>query len=316
MTEQYIEELVQKYADGTATPKEVQQLMDWYHAAPIGDVPWPDTDAQEKEKVQQRMLQRLQNTLPAKKGHLYWLTPLRVAAAVLIAVLSAALFYYWPSAPVAYITITNPSGRIKQVQLPDGSTVWLNAATTLKYASAFSKHRQLQLDGEAFFDVTHNAEHPFSVEAGEVQVTVLGTRFNISGYTSSNRTTVSLLKGKVRVSAEEKELAVLSPATQLEWDRQLRKAITKSIDTTAAVAWKAGRLQFQGQTLGEIMQALERWYGVPAHFTNSNLSQCRYYMSFDSAMPLKKVLDLMTEITDMHFALDKQTIIISGKGCQ
>jgi transmembrane sensor len=316
MTEQYIEELMQKYAEGTATPREVQQLMDWYHAVPIGDVPWPADDAREKEKVQQRMLQRLQNTLPGKKGRLYWLTPFRTAAAVLIIVLAAALFYYWPSTPVSYATITNPSGRIRQVQLPDGSTVWLNAASTLKYVSDFSNHRQLKLDGEAFFDVTHDAKHPFSVEAGGVQVTVLGTRFNIAGYGTANRTTVSLLKGKVRVSAEEKELAVLQPATQLEWDRQSRTAITKSIDTTAIVAWKAGRLQFQGQTLGEIMQALERWYGVRARFASPSLGQCRYYMSFDSAMPLKDILSLMMEITGMHLALDRQTIIISGKGCQ
>jgi transmembrane sensor len=315
MTEQYIEELVQKYADGTATPEEVQQLEDWYRAAPVGEVAWPAADAQEREKVYQRMLQRLQDTLSVKRGRLYWLTPLRAVAAVLIVFVAAALFYYWPATPVTYSTITNPSGQIKQVQLPDGSAVWLNAATTLRYATAFANRRQLQLDGEAYFDVTHDPDHPFTVESGGVHITVLGTRFTISSY-AADLTTVSLLEGKVSVSATEKELAVLRPATQLEWDRQAKRATTKPIDTTAVVAWKAGLLQFQGQPLGEIMQTLERWYGVRIHFANPGLDQCRYYMSFDSAMPLKDVLILLTEVTNMNYAVDKQTVVISGKGCQ
>jgi transmembrane sensor len=316
MTEQYIEALVQKYADGTATPEEVQQLMNWYRAAPVGDVAWLSSDVEEKEKVYQRMLQRLQATPLLKRGRLYWLTPLRTAAMVLIVLGAAMLFYFWPSESIAYTTVTNPSGRIQQVKLPDGSMVWLNAATTLRYAKSFTQHRQLQLDGEAYFEVAHDSTHPFTVKSGDIAITVLGTRFNIWGYASGNRTTVSLLAGKVSVAAAEKEMAVLSPSTQLEWDRQAKKATIKTIETAAVVAWKAGKLQFQGQTLSEIMQTLERWYGVRIHITSTDLSQCRYYMNFNSAMPLKDVLALMSEITKMNYALDKQTIVISGNGCE
>jgi transmembrane sensor len=317
MTEQYIEELVQKYAEGTATSEEVQQLMDWYHTGPVRDVVWPAVDAEEREKVYQRMLQRLQVSMQVKRDRLYWLTPLRTAAAVLVVVLgAAALLYLWPSAPIAYTTITNPSGRIQQLQLPDGSTLWLNAATTLRFKKDFTQHRQLQLDGEAYFDVIHDPTHPFTVESGGVHITVLGTRFNICGYANANNTTISLLTGKVRIAAPENELAVLRPATQLKWDRQMKTMIIKPIDTAAIVAWKAGRLQFQGLTLGEITQSIERWYGVHILFASSGLSQCRYYMSFDNEMSLKEVLALMSEITNMNFALDKQTVIISGNGCQ
>jgi ferric-dicitrate binding protein FerR (iron transport regulator) len=316
VTEQYIEALVQKYADGTATPEEVQQLMDWYHTAPVMEVSWPTASAQERGQVYHRMLQRLQGTLPAKRRRLYRLTPLHAAAAVLLIVLGTALFYNWPAAPVSYSTISNPSGQIKQVQLPDGSTVWLNAATTLRYANSFSQHRQLQLDGEAYFKVTHDFGHPFTVESGGVHIRVLGTRFNVSSYAAASRTVVSLLEGKVSVMAAEKELAILQPATQLEWNWTTKKATIKTIDTTAVVAWKAGRLQFQGQPLGEIVQTLERWYGVHIRFANPDLEQCRYYLNFDGAMPLKDLLTLLSEVTNMHYAVDKQTVVISGKGCQ
>lgn len=316
MTEQHIEALVQKYAEGTATIEEVQQLMNWYREAKVEEVVWPASHANEKDDLYRRMLQRLQQSLPVKKGRLYWMTPLRIAA-MLVVVLGAALFIYLrPDAPLTYATITNSSGQIRQVQLPDGSTVWLNAATTLRYAKAFGQHRKLQLDGEAYFDVTHDPAHPFVVESGGVDITVLGTRFNISGYADANRTIVSLLHGKVSVSADEKELAVLGPHTQMEWDQSTKKVTTTPIDTSAVIGWKTGRLQFQGQPLREIVQTLERWYGVDFQFTDPGLGECRYYMGFTNTMPLKDLLALLAEITGMDFTVDQQTIIISGKPCQ
>src|SRR5215203_1055569 len=165
MTEAHIEELVEKYANGTATPNEVQELMNWYSAAPPGDVAWPSSGSREKNDVYRRMLHRLQGTLPIKKGRLYWLTPIRAAVVLLIVLGAGALFYLWPLHREPY-TVTNGSGRIQQVKLPDGSMVWLNAATTLQYARSFTQHRQLTLDGEAYFEVAHDPAHPFSVQSG------------------------------------------------------------------------------------------------------------------------------------------------------
>lgn len=315
MTGQHIEALVQKYAEGTATTEEVQQIMDWYHDAPE-EVVWPAARANEKDYLYRRMLQRLQGSLPVKRTRLYWMIPLRVAAMLLVVLGAAFLFYMWPHATITYSTITNSSGQIKKVQLPDGSTVWLNAATTLRYAHAFGQHRRLQLDGEAYFDVTHDLGHPFVVESGGVHITVVGTRFNVSGYAAANRTIVSLLQGKVSITSAEKELAVLEPLTQMEWDRSTKKVKTNPIDTTAVVAWKTGRLQFGGQPLSEIVQTLERWYGVRFRFADPGLGECRYYMGFDSHIPLKDLLALLAEITRLNFAVDKQTIIISGQRCQ
>lgn len=316
MTEEQIEALVQKYAEGTATAEEVLKLTDWYRYAPVEEIVWPAAHANEKDELYRRMLQRLQNALPVKRAHFYWMTPLRVAAMLIVVLGAALLIYLQPATPLTYSTITNTSGKIRQVQLPDGSMVWLNAATTLRYANAFGQNRKLKLDGEAYFEVIHDQDHPFDVESGGVHITVLGTRFNIRSYAESNRTIVSLLQGKLSITAAEKELAVLEPHTQLEWDRSTKTVHTKPIDTTAVVAWKTGRLQFQGQPLREIVQTLERWYGLRFEFANPGLGQCRYYMGFDNTMPLKDLLALLAEITGMDFEVDKQTIIISGKSCQ
>jgi len=316
MTEQQIEELVQKYADSTATPEEVQELMDWYRKPTVGEVVWPSDNAAERDRVYQRMLQRLQDSLTVKRTRLYWITPLRAAAVFLLIIGIAAVFYFLSSRPVTYSVITNPSGQTREVLLPDGTMVWLNAATTLRYANTFSAHRQVQLDGEAYFDVAHDPRHPFTVETGGIGITVLGTRFNISGYTGTGRTIVTLLQGKVSIANAEKELAVLKPGTQLMWEGQTKKAVIKSIDTTTVVAWKLGRLQFQGQPLNEIVQTLERWYNVRIRFLNPDLGHCRYYLNFDSKMPLKDLLEVLADVTNMNFSFDKQTVVISGKGCQ
>ena len=315
MTEQQIQELIRKYAEGLATPEEEAQLLRWYRTVPVEGVPWPSPDADEKSRVHNRILQRLQRSLPPRRARILRLSPLRAAVLLGVIIGAAALVYLLKPSPIAYTTITNPAGSIRQLRLPDSSLVWLNAATTFRYATDFAAHRKVVLDGEAFFEVTHDPSHPFEVASGGVRTTVLGTRFNIRGYAADSFTTVSLLSGRVSVAEKQQELAVLAPSRQLEWNRVTGKAVTQAIDTTAVVAWKAGQLQFQGQTLGAIMKSLERWYGVRIVFANPALSRCRYYMSFPNDLPLEQVLSLMAEITRMTYAFDRQTLVISGEGC-
>jgi transmembrane sensor len=102
----------------------------------------------------------------------------------------------------------------------------------------------------------------------------------------------------------------------LTWEEQTKKAVIKSIDTTTVVGWKMGRLLFQGEPLNEIVQTLERWYNVRIRFANPDLEHCRYYLNFDSNMPLKDLLEVLADVTNMNFSFDEQTVVISGKGCQ
>src|SRR5687767_13042441 len=111
------------------------------------------------------MLLRLQESLPQTRGLLYSLTTVQAAAMLVLVLGAATLFYLWPAAPLTYTTISNSSRQIRPAKLPDGSMVWLNAATTLRYADDFGQHRDLHLDGEAYFDVKHDPEHPFIVES-------------------------------------------------------------------------------------------------------------------------------------------------------
>lgn len=318
MTEQYIEELITKYANGLASDEEIQQLQDWYRSFRVSDVPWPSSQTAEKEVVSRRMLDRLKTEISFQKKPVVHFSRLKIAAAVFLLAGFATIFLYLYQAPIEYVTVTNPSGKIQQVSLPDSSIVWLNASTTLHYARSFPKHRKIKLEGEAYFEVTHDAQSPFQVDAGGIQTTVLGTRFNIKAYPSGETTNVSLISGKVKVADSSKDLAVLVPSTQLLYDRNDKIAKTVPADTGSVQAWRRGKLQFQGESFADIASALENWYGIKIIFSNPAMRSCRYYLSFDNTLPLHKLLSTMGEIAEMEYVIDetKNIVTLSGIGCQ
>jgi ferric-dicitrate binding protein FerR (iron transport regulator) len=317
MTEQKIEELIQKYSSGTAREDEIKKLMDWYRDS-TGEVGWPSSDPMEKKKVHDRMLSRMQNEIRGRQTPVISFSWSKVAAIlVLILGVTAVLVYYKPFSP-AYLTVNNPPGKIQTIQLPDGSHVSLNANSSLRYAKDFEENRTLELTGEGYFDVTHDPSHPFTVKAGELETTVVGTSFNIKAYTALANTTVSVITGRVKVTHEDRDLGLLSPSKQLTFDKANQTANTANIDTSSITSWTKGKLQFEGERFSDIAAALENWYGVKIILTNPGIGLCRYYMTFDNTMELEKLLGMMSSITEMQYSVDKNsnTITFTGKECR
>ena len=288
MTEQNIEELIQKYASGTAREEEIQKLMDWYRDS-LGEAHWVSADPAERLKVQNRMLNRMQKEIRVKLPRVVSFHWTKMAAILVLFLGIAALLVYLKPFSAAYITVANPSGKVQTVQLPDSSFVSLNANSTLKYTTNFKSNRSLELSGEGFFKVSHDPSHPFTVNAGDLQTTVLGTAFNIKAYPSMPTTAITVINGSVRVNHENKDLGVLSPSDQLRYDRSQQRAGLATIDTNSVLAWTKGQLQFEGETFSEIAGSLENWYGVKIVLTNPGMGACRYYMSFDNRTALDKL---------------------------
>jgi ferric-dicitrate binding protein FerR (iron transport regulator) len=317
MTNDHAYKLIKKYADGRASPQEVQDLMDWYGSSPVSDVPWLSTAPGEKEIVYNRMLQRLRAaTKPETKiRSLSWM---RVAALlIVIAGIAFMILRSTGGASKSYITVVNPSGKIRQVVLPDSSLVWMNAVSELRYTEKFKQDREVQLKGEAYFDVAHDPGHPFRISAGGVQTTVLGTSFNIKAYETEKETIISVVHGRVQVADSARILGVLTPSMQVAFNRQLKQATTKKFDREGALAWREGKLQFEGASLGDIAGSLERWYGVTIHFTDPAARACRYYMGFDNTLPLTELLSSIAQLTGITYTINSEnkTIRLSGKGC-
>jgi ferric-dicitrate binding protein FerR (iron transport regulator) len=154
--------------------------------------------------------------------------------------------------------IKNQHGQVRQITLPDGSRVWLNAASTIEYYPAFSVNRDIKLEGEAFFEVKPDASHPFTVHTQKLNTTVLGTSFNIKSFSDDNFIDVSVVHGKVSVEETSRKLALLTRNKSLRFDKQHNKAEVYTADSTEFSSWKDGRLQFSGESLIEIVTNIRK----------------------------------------------------------
>lgn len=160
--------------------------------------------------------------------------------------------------------LTTPRGGQFQVVLPDGTRVWLNAASSLSYPTAFTgKERLVEVSGEAYFEVAHDAHKPFRVKINKQEnyIDVLGTHFNVNAYTDESAIRATLLEGRIRFGAGK--TVVLAPGQQAILPAgTTAPTVLKSVDTSAVMAWRSGLFNFEGQHLREVMRQLSRWYNI------------------------------------------------------
>jgi len=177
---------------------------------------------------------------------------------------------------VLYNTITTPRGGQYQLELADGSKVWLNAASSLRYPTAFvGKERLVELIGEGYFEVAHNATQPFRVrvnavsgQGGQMEVTVLGTHFNINSYSDEPHAKTTLLEGRVQVKKGDRYI-YLNPGQQASVeDGSSAIRVANNVDVEEVVAWKNGLIQFSGADLGVVMRNISRWYNIEVSYSN------------------------------------------------
>jgi ferric-dicitrate binding protein FerR (iron transport regulator) len=162
------------------------------------------------------------------------------------------------------VVVRTDTASIKQINLPDGSVVWLNRSTKLTYPKKFSDaERLIKLDGEAFFDVSKNPDKPFVVKSDALTVKVLGTEFNFNGRKSVNMASVSLLAGSVRASGNHNEgLIVLSPNQKVVLNKLTGQMTVQLMNTKLDAVWHNNLIPFKNANINEIAKTLERFYKV------------------------------------------------------
>ncbi len=184
----------------------------------------------------------------------------------------------------------------RQVTLPDGSLVWLRQNTTLTYSenSFNTTERRLKLEGEAYFEVTHNPSRPFRVEvANTSSVEVLGTQFDVKTSGDKSAVTVILKSGKVRFKpTPTQEGVIMSPNQKLVYDPIQSKITTSTLQSNADLAWQAGGLCFIDAPLSVVKTEIEKYYGIQVNITNPLLLDCK----FTSPLPSKNAGDLLKNI--------------------
>lgn len=205
-------------------------------------------------------------------------------------------------------TVVVPEGKNIKLTLTDGTEVWLNANSRLTYPTSFrGKERQVSLQGEAYFKVAHDAQHPFVVKSGKMETCVLGTEFNIHAF-DADHPHVTLVKGRVRVSSSINN-KVLTPGEDALVDNQGEIKIS-DVDVNDIVCWKDGIQLFNDASLRDILTQLGSWYNVSVICHDNALLNSHLHYMYDRHQGLEEALKLLNGITNNKVKLHKNTILI------
>lgn len=208
-----------------------------------------------------------------------------------------------------YNTITTPKGGQYRVVLPDGTKVWLNSASSLRFpTSFFHKKRIVTIHGEAYFEVAKNDKMPFTVETGKMQIEVMGTHFNVMAYADEGSVKTTLLEGKVQVKNESR-ITLLKPGQQCLMTPDGNLLINSVIGLQETVAWKNGMFSFKKDSLETIMRQVARWYNVEVTFKEPIPGHFVATISRD--VPVSKLLEILELAGGVHFTIKGNVIIVS-----
>lgn len=206
-------------------------------------------------------------------------------------------------------TVTTPRGGQYQIVLSDGTKVWLNAATALKYPTSFSgKDRKVELSGEAYFEVAKNATKPFKVVVNGLEVQVLGTHFNVMAYDNEKVVKTTLLEGKVRLFKNGHE-AVLKPGEQGVLNNQSSLFEVKDVNVDDETAWKNGFFAFNNESIETIMRQISRWYDVDVAFSEKMMRR-NFGGSVSRYENVGTVLKALELTGSVHFNVEGRRITV------
>jgi len=217
------------------------------------------------------------------------------------------------NADIKYNTLKIPRGGEYFLILSDSTKVWLNSETTLRFPVQFAADdRNVELTGEAYFEVSKNEKKPFVVSSGNHLVKVLGTQFNISSYADNPNIYTTLAEGKVEVSSisNPEVTLMLRPSEQSILNSNNNQIQKRTIDVNQYVAWKDGRFVFRDQTLEEIMRTLSKWYDVQVVFSNEADKQLMFTGNLERYADFGDILAKIAKTNEVNFEIKNNTIMI------
>jgi transmembrane sensor len=271
-------------------------------------------------KARQRILERVNHeAIPVDRTKKLTSTWLRVAAVLLVVVAALTFIYFQASdqsksllyAKAEQLQISNAPGVRSQHILPDGSTVFLNAGSTLEYPETFAKDaRVVNLNGEAFFEVVHKPASPFKVLTENFSVEVLGTRFNVNNRLDSPK--VALVDGKVRLKSISSEASLeLKPSEMAVYDREEQTFFSTSFDYKYVTGWKDGYLVFRESSLDEVLEKLYAWYGIEIVVEQKNKASDWSYTASFRQESLENVLKNMRTLRRFDYKVRNDSLFLS-----
>lgn len=307
--------LLERFFEGKATAEELDLLSEQISSNEFDqkwmDEQWKLADEKINPIVQQQMLERIRKKIrPAS----YFSTKHWMGVAATITILVVFAFTAFLLAENRNydrdMTITVAKGQKADLLLPDGSRVWINSGSTLKYGSRFNKkERMVQLEGEAYFEVAENKDAPFTVHSDEFSVKALGTAFDIKAYPDDDLYSVVLVQGRIEAGDENNKL--LLTANQKIIYNRTNKNIQKTdvYDGRIYAGWINNQLSFESETFEEIASTLERNYNVSITFETESLKDIRYSGTLNNNS-LESILQILSLTSPLSYRLEDSHIYI------
>lgn len=233
-----------------------------------------------------------------------WLRFWQSAAAVFIIVIGMLgyMLYNADTQGSDLLQSHTPVAQTRQMVLPDGTVVKLNSCSALLYPNRFDSHtRSVYLMGEASFKVAHDKKHPFIVKTNDMQVTALGTEFNVSAYPEDRKVESTLIEGSVKVDCNDMHNSViLKPGQMMAYNRDTHKYEVMTPNIADITAWQRGEVVLKEKTLAQIFSILERKYPYSFHYSMHRIGNDRYTLHFPDNAPIKDVMDVIVRVTGKH----------------
>lgn len=327
MDRNIIETLLDRYLKGETSKEENDLVENWLEENNTPGSEWQHFNQSRKDQWLADVFGEIQNSIKAnepkvivmpKREHLWR----RLAAVAAVLAICFTLYLEWPALqnrlhPVQLTALTVSLNQQKQITLADGSKVWVNASSQLKYPPQFKgKTREVYLSGEAYFDIKHIADKPFIIHTGKVVTTVLGTAFDIKEDKISHTIKITVVRGKVSVANGNKQLGILTPNQQISFNILNSKATQTEVDAKQASAWQKNELHFEDITFAEAASQLEQHFNVKINFRNDKVKNCRFTGTALKGEELDKILKVICAFNDATYQTNADgSIIIDGPGC-
>lgn len=332
-TKKSIEERIAAYLAHEASPEERREVVAWIEASEanrqyyqqlrnIWQVAHPAFSPEEIDvhKARKRVLRRIDSRQSAAFRWIgYWQ---KTAAVLLIPVLLAWGYMIYkdrgsqPVAQMAYQEVFAPYGTHSKIDLPDGSTVWLNAGSTLKYPVAFqTTGRTVQLSGEAFFEVEADPKHPFIVQTNCLEVRAIGTAFHVEAYRKDSLQAVTMVKGKIDVRLGNAPAFSLKPGERMAYDARKSHCEVYRTDPYKWYAWKDGLLVFRNDPLEYVFKKIGQTFNVDIALKDTAIANHLYRATFEdeSLDEILRLLKMTAPIQYKQYAREKKAFNQYGK---
>lgn len=333
----HISEITVHILNDEHSEEEMREFMEWYNASienkelffqikHIYELRNKDSNSDNKEllKSWDRLMEKIrlkQEPVQLKKSTnknlLRKISIAGVAAVILILTIIGIRINY---ANNTWIEVqSNTPGNLKKIELSDGSTVHLNASSTLKYPKKFNrKSRELFLDGEAYFNVTKDSSHPFIINLDNQQIEVLGTEFNVLAYSTDHTAVTTLITGSVKLTTFESDKSmkaevILQPGDQAIFDKKTSTYQVVHAETENVASWIEGEYTFKKKSLEEIANRLEKIYHITFIIQDESLKDKSYTGKFFSYQTIDEIVDILNFKNDIKYEIDNDTVLLYRK---